>query len=327
MAQPTNPTIYTSQPEAPVTAFDPSGDVDALHKSMKGLGTDDKVLSNIIATRSRAQLQVIKQAFEKKHGKSLASWIKGDTSGQYQDLLLALVEDKYEYDAKLVNHAIKGLGTNDEELIEVLCTRTNAELAGMKQAYQKLFKVDVEKDISGDTSGDYKNLLLAIVRADRNENTNVNVEEARADAEALYKAGEGKVGTNEKVFIDVLTKKSFPHLLAVNQIYSQKTGHSLERAIEKETSFNFGKALTVLITPRDEYFAHQIHKSIEGAGTEDQKLIRNLSFLSSNPVLMKAVNSWYMHKWNHNIVKDVAGDTSGWYKKTAEALVRNRVDL
>lgn len=294
---------------------------------MKGLGTDDKSLSAIIATRTREQLQVVKKAFQTKFGKSLESFIKGDTSGYYEDLLLALIEDRAEYDAKLVREAVKGLGTNDELLVHVVCSRTNGELKAMAQAYHALYKTTVEKDVADDTSGDYKNLLLACLRADRPEGTPVNVEEAKKDAQLLYKAGEGKLGTDEKVFIEILSHRSFPQLHAINYAYAQITGHNLEVAVSKETSGNFKKALTTLITPREEYFAKMLHNALSGPGTEDKNLIRALSFLSSNKELFKAVNAYYIHNFKHNIEHDVKGDTSGWYLKTAVALIQNRCNI
>jgi len=319
-----NPVLYVSHPEPPVQPYNGAADAESLQKAMKGVGTDDKVLSMILGSRTRDQLLAVKDVFEKKFGKSLESWIKGDTSGGYQTLCLALIEDKYEYDAKLVNHAIKGLGTNDDELIEVICSRLNSEIIGMKNAYKRLFKVDVEKDVTGDTSGDYQKLLLQILKAQRNEGGAVDVEQCKKDAKALYDAGEKKVGTDEKVFIDILANRSFPQLYTINSCYGSIAGHSLESAIAKETSFNFKNALVALITPREEYFALQIRDAIEGTGTKDQKLIRNVCYLSSYPILFQAVNASYMHKYKHTIANDVGGDTSGWYGKTA-ALVINRV--
>jgi annexin A7/11 len=81
------------------------------------------------------------------------------------------------------------------------------------------------------------------------------------------------------------------------------------------------------VTPREEYFAEQIHKAISGAGTDDDKLVRVIAYLSKANELMKAVNSYYTHLHKHTLVNVIGGDTSGWYKKTMQALVQNRVAL
>lgn len=120
-----------------------------------------------------------------------------------------LVQAPDEYDAQLIRDAIKGLGTSksffflndkshsldDSELVEVVCTRNNAQIKAMKAAYSRLYGKDMEKDVADDTSGDYRNLLMAILRADRPETQPVNVEEAKKDAQTLYQAGEGRMGT------------------------------------------------------------------------------------------------------------------------------------
>jgi len=105
------------------------------------------------------------------------------------------------------------------------------------------------------------------------------------------------------------------------------TGHALEKGISKETSGDFKKAMIALITPRDEFYAESIHKAIAGLGTNDHKLIRILSYISTNKATCQAVNNFYTHRFKVNIAHDVAGDTSHWYRKTAEILLINRTAL
>ena len=42
-----------------------------------------------------------------------------------------------EYDAYCVKKAVKGAGTDEKALIEVLCSRTNEEMKAAKDAYKK----------------------------------------------------------------------------------------------------------------------------------------------------------------------------------------------
>ena len=49
---------------------------ERLHKSVDGLGTDDRTLIRIVVTRSEKDLGDILEMFELKYGKSLAQYIK-----------------------------------------------------------------------------------------------------------------------------------------------------------------------------------------------------------------------------------------------------------
>lgn len=65
-----------------------------LHRSMAGIGTNDNQLIRIIVTRAEIDLADVKYAFARKFGKSLRSWIKGDTSGHYKYCLYGLIGEK-----------------------------------------------------------------------------------------------------------------------------------------------------------------------------------------------------------------------------------------
>ncbi|NXD49141.1 ANXA7 protein, partial [Corvus moneduloides] len=64
---------------------------ERLYYSMKGAGTDDSTLIRIVVTRSEIDLVQIKQMFTQMYQKTLATMIASDTSGDYRQLLLAIV--------------------------------------------------------------------------------------------------------------------------------------------------------------------------------------------------------------------------------------------
>ena len=57
------PTVYPASP------FDPRADADVLHKAMKGLGTDEKALINILCRRTSGQRSAISLAYKSGYGK------------------------------------------------------------------------------------------------------------------------------------------------------------------------------------------------------------------------------------------------------------------
>ncbi|XP_055822690.1 annexin D5-like [Solanum dulcamara] len=62
-----------------------------LHKTMKGLGTDDTTLIRILVTRTEIDMQYIKAEYQKKHKKSLNDAVHSETSGDYRTFLLSLL--------------------------------------------------------------------------------------------------------------------------------------------------------------------------------------------------------------------------------------------
>jgi hypothetical protein len=137
--------------------------------------------------------------------------------------------DAAERDAVLLHESISGLGTKDTALIGIVCTRTPSQLYIIKQAYYNLYHRTLEHAVDGDTSGNYQKLLLALLKGNRSEILGVDQQLAMADAHALYKAGEGRWGTNEDTFIHILATRSAAHLTTVSQYYLQAFGHSLEK--------------------------------------------------------------------------------------------------
>ena len=79
--------------------------------------------------------------------------LEGELSGKLRQTVLALLETPANYSAAELRKAMKGAGTDETALIEILCTSTNEQIEDIKAAYQKLFNRNLEEDVADDTSG------------------------------------------------------------------------------------------------------------------------------------------------------------------------------
>ena len=57
-------------------------------------------------------------------------------TGHFKLVCQVLVWEKREIDPRMVRKAVKGLGTDEAALIEVLCTKDNEEIKQMKENYK-----------------------------------------------------------------------------------------------------------------------------------------------------------------------------------------------
>lgn len=107
--------------------------------------------------------------------------------------MIALTRSQAEFLACELHDAMKGLGTKEHTLIEILCSTNNQEKAAIKTAYRQSMQLilysceffnlywknlhlasvhsrNLEDDIKGDTSGDFCRILIAISQVSSNWN-------------------------------------------------------------------------------------------------------------------------------------------------------------
>ena len=59
--------------------------------AVKGLGTKDHLLIRVLVSRSEIDMPQIKQYYRQLYGKDMVADVKGDVSGEYQNLLVSLI--------------------------------------------------------------------------------------------------------------------------------------------------------------------------------------------------------------------------------------------
>lgn len=301
--------------------FDAAKEAEALRKAMKGLGTDEKAIINVVCKCSNKQRQKIIPSFKQQFGRDLIDDLKSEIGGNFLRTVLALFRTPAEQDAFIVHEAIAGAGTDEEALIEVICTRNNAEIKAMKEAYEKMYKKDMEKAVMGDTSGDFKRLLVSLLTGTRDEK-GADPELAKKDAEALYKAGEGRLGTDESKFNQILCTRSYKHLRLVYQEYKKFSNKSIKDVIKSEMSGDLAKGFVAVVRASKEperFFAKELYRSMEGAGTRDNKLIRII--VTRSEVDLADIKKEFERIYKKSLYAMVKDDTSGDYKNTLLAII------
>ncbi|XP_055462063.1 annexin A7 isoform X3 [Psammomys obesus] len=268
----------------PASNFDAMRDAEILRKAMKGFGTDEQAIVDVVSSRSNDQRQQIKAAFKTMYG--------------------------------------KGAGTQERVLIEILCTRTNQEIRDIVRCYQSEFGRDLEKDIRSDTSGHFERLLVSMCQGNRDENQSINHQMAQDDAQRLYQAGEGRLGTDESCFNMILATRSFPQLRATMEAYSRMANRDLLSSVSREFSGYVESGLKAILQcalSRPAFFADRLYYSMKGAGTDDSTLVRIV--VTRSEIDLVQIKQMFSQMYQKTLSTMIAGDTSGDYRKLLLAIV------
>lgn len=104
---------------------------------MKGFGTDEQAILDILTHRSNAQRQQIKEAFLHEFGRDLIEDLKSELGGKFEDVIVGLMLKPNEYLCKQMHKSMDGMGTEESTLVEILCTKSNEEVKELTAIYEK----------------------------------------------------------------------------------------------------------------------------------------------------------------------------------------------
>ncbi|CAH8645058.1 unnamed protein product [Schistosoma rodhaini] len=323
----------------PTTGFSASADAERLHRAMKGPGTNELAIINILARRTNYERQEICQSYKSLYKQDLKDDLKLDTSGDFRKVLCQLIVDTPYMLAKSLYYAMKGLGTNDRVLIEIFTTLWNDEMKAVANAYKQVLKDkgseeserSLVTDMKKETCGDYEYALLSLVQAERDDipilqlkaipdkgvNSIINHELAEADAKDLYASGAGRVGTSERRITRVICNRTPYQLYLTSEIYFKMYGKTLLEHIESETSGDYRKLLVAVLRyaiDRPSLIAEWLHDSMAGLGTKDYALMRLL--ITRSEIDLQDIMDAYEAIYGKSLLNAVKDDTSGDYRRT-----------
>jgi len=238
-------------------------------------------------------------------------------------MLLSPFPTYSHFDAWCLHDAMEGAGTTESTLIEIMCSRDNAEIKAIKEAYKRLYKKDLAKELQSETSGYFRRLLFSLAQHTRNEGDDVDSTNAAADARALYEAGEKAWGTDESRFNVIMASRSFAQLELIFKEYEKISKKDIEKAIKSEMSGDIEDGMLAIVRCaqyKPAYFAERLYKSMKGAGTNDKALIR--AMVSRSEVDLVEVKAAFEMKYGQTLDQFVKDDISGDYRRLMLAICK-----
>uniref|UniRef100_A0A673CVD8 Annexin n=1 Tax=Sphaeramia orbicularis TaxID=375764 RepID=A0A673CVD8_9TELE len=310
--EPTFPTVV------PAVDFDPDKDAARIETAIKTKGVDEQTIIDVLTKRTYAQRREIAFAYERRAKKDMISALKGALSGSLETVILGLMKSTAQYDASEIRGSIKGLGTDEDTLIEILCSRSNTELKEIKNVYKELFKKDLEKDVAGDTSGNFAKLLLALVQVrmcpDHSYESYINT--------ALYDAGVRIKGTDVATWISIMSERSVPHLQKVFQRYKSYSPYDMQESVMKEVKGDLQRSFLVLVQcfeNKQLFFANRLHDAMKSKGAKEKMVTRII--VSRCEVDLKKICSEFKAQYGQSLHKTVLEHTKGDYQKVLLGLL------
>ena len=298
--------------------------VEILRNACQGAGTDEDAICKVIASTTNQERAVIRRLYTQKYNEDLVTRLQSELSGDFKEAAVGSFMTPTEYDAYCLNGALKGVGTKEGVLSEIIGSRTPQELAAIKQVYAANYGDVLDNAVASDTSGEYQKLLLNLLQCQRSQSLQPDQAGCMNDAAALYQAGEGKWGTDEATFNRVFATRSPADLALINQYYKQHSGQGLLGAIDSEFSGDTKELLDTIVRSNVDpygYYAGRIHESVAGLGTNDSRLIRNVC--ARHAVDMPYIKQAYLRDYGKDMLSDIQGDTSGHYRQVLSSLVSN----
>ncbi|XP_030598962.1 annexin A1-like [Archocentrus centrarchus] len=224
-------------------------DAYQLRKATKSLGTDEEVLTEILATRTNQEIQEIKRAFNEDYKTDLEDVIKSETSGHFTNILLALLlanrdestnvdRDLVAKDTRMLVKLCENGGKFDvPTFTDMMTKRSYPHLSKVLEAYGKQADVKLPTVLKKELKGDTEECLIDLAKFAWNT--------PAVFAQKLVKAME-KPDTSEKTLNRILVSRSEVDLQKIKEVYWTYHKRSLQEDLQKHTKEHYQKVLLSL---------------------------------------------------------------------------------
>ncbi|XP_017401806.1 annexin A9 isoform X2 [Cebus imitator] len=302
-------------------SFSVDKDVQRLLRAITGQGVNHCAIVEVLTNRSREQRQLISRAFQERTQQDLLKSLRAALSGKLERIVVALLQPAAQFDAQELRTVLKASNSAVDVAIEILATRTPPQLQECLAVYKHDFQVEAVDDITSESSGILRDLLLALAKGGRDCYSGIiDYNLAEQDVQALQQA-EGP--STEKTWVLLFTQRNPEHLIRVFDQYQRSTGQELEEAVQNRFHGDaqaalLGLASVIKNTPL--YFADKLHQALQETEPNYQVLIRILTSRCETDLL--SIRAEFKKKFGKSLYSSLQDAVKGDCQSALLALCR-----
>ncbi|EDL75995.1 similar to annexin A10 protein (predicted), isoform CRA_c [Rattus norvegicus] len=290
----------------PAPNFNPMMDAQVIDGALQGFECNKDLLIDILTQRSNAQRQMIAGTYQSMYGRDLIADLKEQLSSHFKEVMVGLMYPPPSYDAHELWHAMKGAGTDENCLIEILASRTNGEIFQMREAYC---------------------LRKEIYKYGNREEGYTDPAMAAQDAMVLWEACQQKTGEHKTMLQMILCNKSYPQLWLIFQEFQTISGQDLVDTISDCYDGYFQELLIAIVRcvqDKPSYFAYKLYRAIHDFGFHNKTVIRIL--IARSEIDLMTIRKRYKERFGKSLFHDIKSFASGHYKKALLAICAGDVE-
>lgn len=219
------------------------------HRAIDRFGTNENCLTEIMSSRSNADLTAIRDAYKCLYGEGLDKALRDETSGTFKSLLISLLNDSRDETSPVdSDQAVKDAmmlyqsgearkGADEGKFNVVLSSRSFSQLRLIFDKYENVANHRFETALQNEMQGDTKAGMLTVVRCARDL--------PGFFARQLYKSMKG-LGTDDEKLIRVMVSRSEIDLVQIKEAFMRKYSQQLELFIRDDCSGDYKDILLQL---------------------------------------------------------------------------------
>lgn len=149
-----------------VDEFNPEQDAKDLKKALDGWSTNKTGVIEVIAFRTAHQLTHIKLAYKELFNEDLVKRLQTELAEDvvFERAVYRWMHPPYEREAILAKVGVKE--GDHRVVVETACIYSTVELLFIKKTYHAIHGRSIEDDVSWNTSGDVRKLLLTLLNSE-----------------------------------------------------------------------------------------------------------------------------------------------------------------